>query len=115
MPRHLRVRTLGPLLMPLDSLAESVEPRTVVAVDNSGRAMTLSNSNPEEIKPSILNVQEQTALRRLLQQLRRQRLFVVASTQNCHEYHRDEILTETQLANIRAAGIAVHVDEKWTW
>jgi hypothetical protein len=113
MPRHLRVRTLGPLLMPLDSLAGTTEPRTVIAIDKSGEARALSNSDP--VQSYILSIKEQTALRQLLQQLRRQRLFVVASTQNCHEYHRDEILTEAQLANIRAAGIAVHVDEKWTW
>jgi hypothetical protein len=62
------------------------------------------------MKTSILNQQDQDALRRLLDQLMRDYLFVVVSTTNCHEYYRDDILSEADLTNIRAAGITIIVD-----
>jgi len=51
-------------------------------------------------------------MRVVMGELRLWRLFIVESTTDCYEYHRDEILTEEDLADIEDRGITVHVDSR---
>ena len=97
---ELYVRTLGPLLIPFCRLMES---RAVIAVKSSGESILSS-------KQSILSAKAQDGLRKALEELMPKRLFIVVSTTNCHEYHRDDILTEEDLSRIRAKGVTVKID-----
>jgi hypothetical protein len=64
----------------------------------------------QRLLSGLTKQEDQDVLRKLLDQLTHDRLFIVVSTTNCHEYECDSILSEADLTNIRAAGIDIIVD-----
>jgi hypothetical protein len=103
MSSRLYLRTLAPMLNIMNSFVV-------------GQNAIVSSKGETALKPSILDSRDQNDLARILGRLLGNRFYVVVSTVNCHHYHRDQILTETELNEIRNnTDIALYVDSTGKW